>query len=62
MQVSEKLPDQDILTTPHRYLLDIHQEFLEDLHAAEVPANEICRRAWFSHVFAYHLELRACAT
>lgn len=43
--------------TPHRFLLDIHQEFVDDVRAAEVPRAEIAQRAWFNHVFAYHPEL-----
>lgn len=58
LQVSEKLPDQDILMTPFRYLVDIHQEFVEDLRAAGIAEEDICARAWFSHIFAYHPELR----
>ena len=44
--------------TPHRYMVDIHAEFTEDLRAAEVPDEQICARAWFAHVFAYHPELK----
>ena len=57
-QVSEKLPDQAVLMTPHRYLVDIYSEFIEDLRAADIVDSQICTRAWFCHLFAYHPELR----
>ena len=44
--------------TPHRYLIDIYNEFREDLQAAEVPPSEVCKRAWFCHVWNHHPELR----
>ena len=43
--------------TPHRFICDIHQEYVEDMRAAEIPQSERCGRWWFGHVFTYHPEL-----
>ena len=43
--------------TPHRFLVDIYSEFVEDLTAAEVPVSEICKRQWFCYVWHGNPEL-----
>lgn len=51
LQVSEKLPDQDKMMTPHRHMQEIWEEFKDDMQAAGSPACEICGRAWFADLF-----------
>ena len=43
--------------TPHRFLIDIYTEFVEDMVAAHIPAAEQCTRQWFCHLWNFHPEL-----
>ena len=43
--------------TPHRFLIDIYTECVEDMIAANIPAEEQCTRQWFCHLWNYHPQL-----
>ena len=43
--------------TPHRFLIDIYNEFVEDLTAAGIGEQEVCTRQWFCYIWNYHPQL-----
>eukprot|EP00965_Chrysotila_dentata_P141807 4687259-Pleurochrysis_carterae.AAC.1 len=55
-QMSEKLPDVDLMLTPHRFLRDIYEEYANDMKAAGA-ADHIESPTRFSHIFRVSPEL-----